>query len=624
MIGVEAPARRTAPPDHAGVGAAVAPRPTHRDDFHEFPLFLRGGGSDPPALSETQVMRRRSSGGAAAVRADRRSPGARCPAPASPFEPNDSADPELQGDVRAVARSPGTPLTAGARRWLEASFGVDLGTVRIHTDAAAAASARARQAAGYAFDDHVVLDESRCEANMLMRLHLLAHEVAHVVQHRRAEPAGGGTAASSAEADANAAAAAALAGRSARSTSSRPAARIQRQVAMTFEEVVNAIARGGAPGTPDYLVYVADWWRDSGQIGSRPPHGYLASNGHVFFYSPRMEAPPRQMPPPPADWDHLRRAELRRAQYARTSSAERAATLSIRAIDDTRVSPSGVRSGVPQPVAPRTPTPPDGGGGGSGGGGGGGVDPFGRTQLAPTLVQDRPPPRAVGEARGGTTAGAVPPAGRPTLAGSAPFSSGRGLTSAVLRGLPIASEAWELYQLGRQAQEIVGQVRQIEGRRAAQFAELHEEMAVAEGGTPPSARDAEPSAAGRPGGDLSAAIGSTVTTALVRTFDPSGWEVLRCSRPLVLTLFGQSLWARLRPAIERGGDAALNAVAGPIAGLDVPPQTLQALADAINEAAGVRADDPRHFMSASKLSRMTPISLLRHLQRLGWVYISRD
>jgi hypothetical protein len=67
---------------------------------------------------------------------------------------------------------------------MESAFGADFGGVRVHTGGAAARSARALQAAAYTTGDEIVFDEGAYEPGTARGRHLIAHELAHVVQQR--------------------------------------------------------------------------------------------------------------------------------------------------------------------------------------------------------------------------------------------------------------------------------------------------------------------------------------------------------------------------------------------------------------------------------------------------------
>ena len=84
--------------------------------------------------------------------------------------------------VHEVLRSPGQPLDPGARAFMEPRFGHDFGSVRVHTDAKAATSARAVSASAYTVGNHMVFDHSRLDFGSQSGRRLLAHELTHVVQ----------------------------------------------------------------------------------------------------------------------------------------------------------------------------------------------------------------------------------------------------------------------------------------------------------------------------------------------------------------------------------------------------------------------------------------------------------
>lgn len=97
---------------------------------------------------------------------------------------------EAPDAVHQVLRSPGAPLPAGARGEMEARFGRDFAGVRIHTDARAAESARAVDAAAYTVGHDIVFASGRYDAAGTDGRRLLAHELAHVAQQPHAAPGG--------------------------------------------------------------------------------------------------------------------------------------------------------------------------------------------------------------------------------------------------------------------------------------------------------------------------------------------------------------------------------------------------------------------------------------------------
>jgi Domain of unknown function (DUF4157)/DNA/RNA non-specific endonuclease len=85
-------------------------------------------------------------------------------------------------DVESVVRSSGRPLDIETRRSMESRMGFDFGKVRVHTDARAAASARAMGARAYTVGSDVVFAAGRYAPQSAEGRRLLAHELTHVVQ----------------------------------------------------------------------------------------------------------------------------------------------------------------------------------------------------------------------------------------------------------------------------------------------------------------------------------------------------------------------------------------------------------------------------------------------------------
>jgi Domain of unknown function (DUF4157) len=87
--------------------------------------------------------------------------------------------------VQSVCSSGGQPLDAHSRALMESRFGRDFSAVRIHTDARAAESARAVNARAYTVGRDVVFAAGQLVTDTPAGQHLLAHELAHVVQQGR-------------------------------------------------------------------------------------------------------------------------------------------------------------------------------------------------------------------------------------------------------------------------------------------------------------------------------------------------------------------------------------------------------------------------------------------------------
>ena len=94
--------------------------------------------------------------------------------------------------VHDVLQSRGEPLDRDARAHFEDRFGYDFSQVRIHTDARAAASAKAVDASAYTVGPHIVFTSGEYAPASAHGRQLLAHELTHVMQQRRRTPASGG------------------------------------------------------------------------------------------------------------------------------------------------------------------------------------------------------------------------------------------------------------------------------------------------------------------------------------------------------------------------------------------------------------------------------------------------
>ncbi|HWS90093.1 MAG TPA: DUF4157 domain-containing protein [Pyrinomonadaceae bacterium] len=140
----------------------------------------------------------------------------------------------VPGVVRETLESPGRPLDSGARTFMESRFGHDFSRVRVHTDARASESARSVGALAYTVGSHVVFGAGQYAPGTPAGRHLLAHELAHVVQQREAPSdlqklSIAGSADGAHEREADAAADAVMLGGSARVEGRAGAGSVQRQ-----------------------------------------------------------------------------------------------------------------------------------------------------------------------------------------------------------------------------------------------------------------------------------------------------------------------------------------------------------------------------------------------------------
>jgi hypothetical protein len=93
------------------------------------------------------------------------------------------ADARLLREV--LPKDPGARLPAGARAKLEPAFGADFGHVRIHTGEQAAKAASAIGALAYSVGSDLVFGAGEYAPETQRGLHVIAHELAHVVSDLR-------------------------------------------------------------------------------------------------------------------------------------------------------------------------------------------------------------------------------------------------------------------------------------------------------------------------------------------------------------------------------------------------------------------------------------------------------
>lgn len=89
--------------------------------------------------------------------------------------------------VHDVLRSPGQPLDAQTRAFMEPRFGHDFSQVRVHTNARAGESATAVNALAYTVGRNVVFGTGQYAPGTMEGRRLLAHELTHVVQQKSSQ-----------------------------------------------------------------------------------------------------------------------------------------------------------------------------------------------------------------------------------------------------------------------------------------------------------------------------------------------------------------------------------------------------------------------------------------------------
>jgi uncharacterized protein DUF4157 len=93
--------------------------------------------------------------------------------------------------VQGTLETPGKPLEPTTRTLMESRFGQDFSQVRVHADAQADGSARDIGARAYTAGNHIAFQRNEYSPATSGGRHLIAHELAHVVQSGRGEVSGG-------------------------------------------------------------------------------------------------------------------------------------------------------------------------------------------------------------------------------------------------------------------------------------------------------------------------------------------------------------------------------------------------------------------------------------------------
>ena len=86
--------------------------------------------------------------------------------------------------VDSATRGGGRALDPALRHSMEARFGYDFSSVRLHDDPQAASAAAGVDAAAFTVGEHIVFGSGRFDPSSPEGRHLIAHELAHVVQQR--------------------------------------------------------------------------------------------------------------------------------------------------------------------------------------------------------------------------------------------------------------------------------------------------------------------------------------------------------------------------------------------------------------------------------------------------------
>jgi hypothetical protein len=155
-------------------------------------------------------------------------PPAKKPATTTQTLPQRAESPGSAVDTAANPLGPGQGLEPATRTRMEAAFGRDFAAVRIHSGAAAAAAASADGALAFTVANRIAFGHDQYRPETEVGKHLIAHELAHVVQ----QSLGGGAALSpeACEAEADRAGAQAARGDRVGTSLSATGVRVQRAV----------------------------------------------------------------------------------------------------------------------------------------------------------------------------------------------------------------------------------------------------------------------------------------------------------------------------------------------------------------------------------------------------------
>ncbi len=106
---------------------------------------------------------------------------------AAPLQKKESASPSIPSATEeriGSLRGKGNPLDASVKNYLEPRFGVDLGNVRIHTDADANRLSAAIHAKAFTVGNDIAFAKGQYNPGTLEGKKLIAHELTHTIQQR--------------------------------------------------------------------------------------------------------------------------------------------------------------------------------------------------------------------------------------------------------------------------------------------------------------------------------------------------------------------------------------------------------------------------------------------------------
>jgi hypothetical protein len=161
------------------IGAINDPLESEADEMAERVISMPGPGEPILASGPAAIRRRDARGSSSADQTEATAEDEKDVQRKALIAPTPAAAPPI---VHEVLASPGQPLDANTRTFMESRFGHDFSRVRVHLDTTAKRSALAVNALAYTVGSNIVFGSYHYAPRTAGGQKLLAHELAHVLQ----------------------------------------------------------------------------------------------------------------------------------------------------------------------------------------------------------------------------------------------------------------------------------------------------------------------------------------------------------------------------------------------------------------------------------------------------------